>query len=200
MNREARRRLLDKARQTGILRPRDAEAMGISREYVRRLWQQGALVRIGRGLYALPDDTVAATHTLAQVAVRVPDAVICLISALSFHEVTTQISDRVWIALDHKARKPALAYPRIELIRMSGHGLTHGVQTHKVGSVEVKVFSPAKTVADCFKYRNRVGLDVAIEALREVWTRRLSTMDELWEAARACRVSRVMRPYLESVA
>ena len=173
--------------------------MGIPREYVRRLWLRGHLVRVGRGLYALPDDTVAATDTFAQVAVRVPEAIICLISALSFHKITTQVSDRVWIALAHKARKPALAYPRIELIRMSSRGLSHGVETHRVGSVEVKVFSPAKTVADCFKYRNRVGLDVAIEALREVWTRRLATMDELWEAARACRVAEVMRPYLESV-
>lgn len=197
---DARNRILERVRRTGILRPRDVEAMGLPREHVRRLWQRGVLVRIGRGLYALPGDTVAAGQTFAQVTARVPNAVICLISALSFHGVTTQVSDRVWIALGHKARKPTLDYPRIELIRMSGDGLTYGIESHRVGGVEVRVFSPAKTVADCFKYRNKVGLDVALEALRETLSSRRATVDGLWEAAGVCRVTNVMRPYLEAIA
>jgi predicted transcriptional regulator of viral defense system len=162
------------------------------------MYEGGELTRIGRGLYALPGDAAAGAQTLALVAARIPGAVVCLVSALAFHNVTTQVSDRVWIAVGHRARRPALSYPPIELVRMSEATLSYGVERHNIGGVAVSVFSPAKTVADCFKYRNRVGLDVAIEALRDVWQRRLCTVDELEEAARMCRVSRVMRPYIEA--
>jgi len=162
------------------------------------MYSDGQLVRIGRGLYSLPGDSKAGAQTLAHVAARVPGSVVCLVSALSFHNVTTQVSDRIWIAVGHRARRPVMPYPPIELVRMSEATLSYGVEQHNIGGVAVNVFGPAKTVADCFKYRNRIGLDVAIEALRDVWRRRLCTVDELEEAARVCRVSRVMRPYIEA--
>jgi len=198
-NQSPRHTIEESARRYGLLRPRDVEALGVHRQHVQRMYESGQLVRLGRGLYALPGDSAASAHTLAQVTARVPKAVVCLISALAFHDVTTQVSDRVWIAVGHRARRPSITYPPIEVVRMSEATLMYGVERHDIGGVGVNVFTPAKTVADCFKYRNRVGLDVAIEALRDAWQRRKCTVDELWEAAQVCRVSRVMRPYIEAI-
>lgn len=186
------------AQRNGLLRPRDVEALGVPRQYVQRMYERGQLTRIGRGLYALPGDPAAGAQTLAQVGARVPGGVVCLVSALAFHHMTTQVSDRVWVAIGQRARRPAMTYPRLEVVRMSEATLSSGVERHDIGGVETRVFTAAKTVADCFKYRNRVGLDVAIEALRDGWRNRKFTMDELWEAARVCRVARVMRPYIEA--
>ncbi len=194
----ARERIRVAAGQAGLLRARDVRALGLHREYLRRMCHDGLLTRIDRGIYALPNDDVAATHTLARISVRAPGAVVCLLSALAFHGVTTQVSDRVWIAIAHKARRPALSYPPIELVRMSGATLSYGAEQHVIQGTTIRVFSPAKTVADCFKYRSRVGLAVAIEALREIWRHGLATTDELFDAARVCRVTRVMRPYIEA--
>ena len=198
-NQSPRYTIEESARRYGLLRPRDVEALGVHRQHVQRMYENGQLVRLGRGLYALPGDSAAGAQTLAQVTARVPKAVVCLISALAFHDMTTHVSDRVWIAVGHRARQPSIIYPPIEVVRMSGATLTYGVERHDIGGVGVNVFTPAKTVADCFKYRNRVGLDVAIEALRDAWQRRKCTADELWEAAQVCRVSRVMRPYIEAI-
>ena len=143
---------------------------------------------------------VTANHTLAQVGRRVPGGVFCLLTALRFHELTTQAPADVWIALPEKARKPKLDYPRLRVARFSGAALTEGIETHRLEGVEVRVYSAAKTVADCFKYRNKVGVDVAVEALRDFSRRHRGGATELARYARICRVSRVMQPYLDAIA
>jgi predicted transcriptional regulator of viral defense system len=196
---DRKERILELAKQMGLIRPRDVEATGIHREYLLRLYRKGDLERVGRGLYALPGTQTSESISLAEVAKRVPNAVICLISALQYHNLTTQIAERVWIAVENKRWEPTFDYPPLEIVRLSGRAFSFGVEERKVDKVTVKVYSPAKTVADCFKFRNKIGLDVALEALRETWRSRKATMDELWEAAKVCRVANVMRPYLEAV-
>ena len=196
---DRRRMILDLAEQAGLIRPRDVEGAGIHREYLLRLYRKGELIRVGRGLYALPGAQTSASLTLAEVAKRVPGAVICLLSALEFHALTTQIAHCVWIAIERKTWKPTFEYPPLAVVRLGGSAFSFGVENHEVDRVTVKIYSPAKTVADCFKFRNKIGLDVAMEALRETWRSRKATIDELWEAAKVCRVASVMRPYLEAV-
>jgi predicted transcriptional regulator of viral defense system len=191
--------ILQLARERGLIRPRDVEEAGIPREYLLRLYRTGMLIRIGRGLYTLPDSQSSESLSLAEVSKRTPNAVICLISALQFHRITTQIAHRVWIAIEHKSWEPAYEYPPLEIVRLSGAAFSFGIENHAVDRVDVKIYNPAKTVADCFKFRNKVGLDVALEALRETWKSRKATMEELWESAKVCRVANVMRPYLEAV-
>ena len=196
---DRKRKILELAEQMGLIRPRDIEQMGISREYVLRLYRNGELIRVGRGLYALPGAQTSEALSLAEVAKRVPNAVICLISALEFHGLTTQIAHRVWIAIENKKWEPTFDYPPLEIVRLTGHAFNFGVIEQEVDHVTVKVYNPAKTVADCFKFRNKIGLDVALEALRETWRNRKATMDELWESAKVCRVAKVMRPYMEAI-
>jgi predicted transcriptional regulator of viral defense system len=183
----------------GVLRARDLARMGLSRQRIQRLLQQGALVRVGRGLYSRPDAAVTENHTLAQVCARVPHGVICLLSALQFHHLTTQNPWQVWLLVESHARTPKLDYPPLRIFRASGEAFTAGVAEHEIESVVVRVTNIAKTVADCFKYRNKVGLDVALEALRECLRYRRATVSELTRYARICRVERVMRPYLEAM-
>ncbi len=187
------------ARRMGIIRPRDVEAAGIPREYLRRLYLRGELKRIGRGLYALPDALSSEFLTLAIVSKRMPGAVICLLSALQFHNLTTQVPHRVWIAIENRRWEPNFEYPPVEVVRFTGDAFSFGVEKHEVNHVPIKVYNPAKTVADCFKFRNKIGMDVAMEALRETWQSNKATMDQLWEAAEVCRVANVMRPYLEAM-
>lgn len=186
-------------RVRGVLRPRDLDAYGIPREYLRRMQDRGIIERIGRGLYVLPGRQVTEHHTLVHVAKRIPAAVFCLLSALRFHDLTTQSPYEVWIAIGPKAWRPRADGPKIRVLRFSGAALTEGVETHTIEGVTVKVYGVAKTVADCFKFRNKVGLDVALEALRESWRQRRASMDDLWLYAKVCRVSNVMRPYLEGL-
>jgi len=155
---------------------------------------------VGRGLYIPADALATVHHRLAEASKRVPNGIICLISALRFHDLTTQVPHEVWMAISEKARRPRGDYPPLRIVRFSGASLDYGVLTQKVEGVAVRVFDPAKTVADCFKYRNKIGLDVALEALRDCYRQRKATMDELWKAAKVCRVARVMQPYLESIA
>ena len=192
-------RILELARQMGIIRPRDVEAEGIHREYLLRLYRAGELVRVGRGLYVLPGAQTSEAVSLAEVAKRVPSAVVCLISALQFHNLTTQIAHRVWIAIENKKWEPKFDFPPLGLVRFTGRAFSFDIEEYEVNRVSVKVYSSAKTVADCFKFRNKIGMDVAIEALRETWSSRKATIDELWEAAKVCRVANVMRPYLEAI-
>jgi len=196
---DRKQKILELARQMGLIRPRDVEAAGVHREYLLRLYRNGELIRVGRGLYSLPDGQTSESLSLAEVAKRVPNAVICLVSALGFHHLTTQIAHSVWIAIENKKWEPTFEYPSLEIVRFSGSAFSFGVEDHEVDRITVKIYSPAKTVADCFKFRNKVGLDVALEALRETWRSRKATMDELWEAAKVCRVANVMRPYLEAI-
>jgi len=191
--------VIERVRRAGVLRPRDLEAVGISGTNLPRLAAAGQLVRVGRGLYALPESLTSAQHTLAVVSVRIPHGVICLVSALRVHGLTTAAPRRVWVAIDPKAWKPRVQDLPVEIVRFSGEALTEGVEHHEIDAVQVPVYGAAKTVSDCFKYRNKIGLDLAIEALRECWERRLCTADELLQFARINRVANVMRPYMESL-
>src|SRR5450432_1096024 len=187
-------------RAQGVVRPRDVAGQGVSRTRIQRLTESGTLERVGRGLYVPAGTRITEHHTLAEAAKRVPGGVVCLLSALSFHRMTTQSPHEVWLAVDVKARKPKTDWPPLRIVRFSGEARTFGVETHVIEGVEVRITSRAKTVADCFKYRNKIGVDVAVEALREYLGKRGRSMDELQRAADACRVGRVMRPYIEALA
>jgi predicted transcriptional regulator of viral defense system len=187
-------------RRLGVARPGDLEARGIPRGRIYRLVRQRLVERKARGLYVASDHAPTAEHSLVQVARKVPKGVICLLSALQYHELTTQLPHEVWVAIPEKARRPRIGYPPLRVVRFSGPALSQGVETHDIEGVGVRITSVAKTLADCFKYRNKIGLDVALEALREAWRERKTTMDEIDRFARICRVERVMRPYLEALA
>lgn len=191
-------RILALAKRQPLVRPRDVEARGIARESLLRLFRQGLLVRQARGVYALPDSPVTEHHSLAIAAKRTPGGVICLLSALRFHGLTTQDPHEVWMAIDFKAHKPSAASPALRVVRFSGPALLEGIEHHTLEGVRVPVYSAAKTVADCFKYRNKLGVDVAIEALRDALRARKTTVDEIHRFAKVCRVANVIRPYLES--
>ena len=190
-------RLIEKM---GLARPRELEAHGVSRVQLARLVKEGLVIRQARGIYVVPGHTPTETHALAQVAKRVPDAVFCLFTALRFHDLTTQLPSEVWIALPEKARRPRLDYPRLRVARFSGAALTDGIEEHRAEGVVIRVYSAAKTVADCFKYRNKVGIDVAVEALRDFTRKYRGGANDLARFARICRVSRVMQPYLDAIA
>ena len=193
-------KVLELVKKAGVLRPRDLEPYGIPRVYLSRLHRAGKLQRIGRGLYVLPGTNVSEHRSLAEACKRIPNGVICLLSALRFHELTTQSPSEVWPAIGEKAWRPRVDYPPLRIVRFSSVAFESGIEEYQVEGVTVPVFTPAKTVADCFKYRNKIGLDVAIEALRECWRSKRCTMDELWKYAKVCRVQNIMRPYLESIA
>lgn len=192
--------VLDLARKAKILRVQDLSEKGIHPEHLRRLYQRGLLVRLGRGVYMLSNASISANFSLAEVAKKVPRGIICLLSALRFHEIGTQSPFEVWIALDRKAARPRVDNPRLRVMRFSEAAFYSGVDSHKIDGVTVRLYCPAKTVADCFKYRNKIGIDVAIEALRECRRRRKCNFDDLWKYAKICRVANVMRPYLEAIA
>lgn len=197
--RTAEERARQLIQEVGVLRPRDLAAQGIPRRYASRLAQHGLLERVDRGLYAAADGDIHEYQTLAEVSRRISRGVICLLSALRFHDLTTQAPFEVWVMVDDHAYVPRATQLPVRVIYASGAMLTEGVEEHRIQGVPVRVTSPAKTIADCFKYRSKVGLDVALEALRETWRERRATMDELWHYAQVCRVARVMRPYLESL-
>jgi len=155
--------------------------------------------RVGRGLYRLAQAETSEYITLAEAAKLVPNGVVCLLSALSFHGLTTQIPHEVWMAIDVKARRPKVAGVPLRIVRFSGKALTAGVEIHRIDGVPVKITCLAKTVADCFKYRNKIGLDVALEALRECRRQRKCSLEDLWHYAKICRVANVMKPYLEAI-
>ena len=192
-------RTLKLIKKAGVLRPRDLDEHGISRQYLRILEQAGKVRRSGRGLYVMEGAPVTENHTVAEACKRVPHGVICLITALRLHGLTTQLPHEIWMAIDRKARKPSVDYPPLRIVRFSGAALTSGIEERKIDGVPVRVYDPAKTVADCFKYRNKIGLDVAIEALRDCRRRKKASMDQLWAAAKVCRVANVMQPYVEAV-
>jgi predicted transcriptional regulator of viral defense system len=183
----------------GVLRSRELESRGLSRVDLARCVEDGALVRVGRGLYACPDYAPSEHHSLVLVAKRVPDAIFCLLTALRFHELTTQSPHEVWIALNENARKPRLEYPKLRVARFSQASLAAGVEQHRVEGVTIRVYSAAKTVADCFKYRNKVGIDLAVEALRDYTRKHRGGANELARYAKICRVARVMQPYLDAI-
>jgi predicted transcriptional regulator of viral defense system len=187
-------------RRLGVVRAADLEAHGIPRWRLYQLQREGEVERQARGVYVARNHPLTADHTLAQVAKRVPSGVICLLTALRFHELTTQLPAEVWLALPGKARRPHLDYPRLSVVRFSGPALTEGVESHRIEGVEVRIYSAAKTVADCFKYRNKIGIDVAVEALRDFSRRQRGGATALAHFAQICRVTRVMQPYLDAIA
>jgi predicted transcriptional regulator of viral defense system len=193
-------RLLTLIRSLGVVRPRDLAGQGIPRTMLARLVAEGVLARPSRGMYVLAEADVTEHHDLVQACKRVPHGVVCLLSALRFHRLTTQAPFEVWLGIDRKARLPRVDHPPLRIVRFSGMGLTVGVEKHTVEGVRVRVTSPARTVAECFAYRATVGLDVALEALRECLRERRATTEELYRAAKARRMANVMRPYLESLA
>ena len=193
-------KVLALVREAGIFRPRDLVPHGIPRTALRRLEKRGKVRRIARGLYELAEPDPTEYVDLMAVCKRVPKGVVCLISALNFHGLTNQMPYEVWLAIDVKAHKPKIEHPPVRIVRFSGDALTFGVEAHHIEGVQIRVTSPAKTVADCFKYRNKVGTDVAAEALGTFRRSRKGRMDDLWDAAEVCRVTNVMRPYLESIA
>lgn len=193
-------RLIRHAERRGLVRPRDLNSLGVSRTTFQRLVDQGQLVRRARGLYVLPDHEPSEHTDLAGVAARVPHAIVCLLSALRFHGLTTQNPLQVWLMIDRKARRPALSEPRLRVVRASGTPLTQGVVHHRIEGVRVSITNPAKTVADCFRYRRTIGTDVAIEALRDCRRQKQATIDELHRYAKIDHVASIMRPYLETLA
>src|ERR1035437_7355360 len=192
-------RTIQYVRQHGIVRPRDIEAIGVPREYILRLHRQGKLNRTGRGIYTLPDAAITERHSYAEVAKRVPEAVLCLLSALAFHEFTTQSPASVWIALGKGARKPAILSPSLRVVRLTEPSLSEGVEKHTAEGVPVRVYSAAKTVADFFTFRNKIGLDIAIEALKGCLRQKKSTINDIYRYAKICRVGNVIRAYMESL-
>jgi predicted transcriptional regulator of viral defense system len=193
-------RLIEFIDKKGLIRPRDLNGSGIPKNYLSRLVQREKVYKLGRGLYTT-DLSLPSEHlSLLEVSHKIPKAVICLLSALQFHEIGVQMPSEVWIALDVKAWAPKIQYPPVRIVRFSGEALRFGVEEHDIQGGKIRVCSPAKTVADCFKFRHKIGGDVAIEALKECLRNKKATVDELWEAAKVCRVANVMRPYMEALA
>jgi predicted transcriptional regulator of viral defense system len=187
-------------RRAGTARSRELVVAGVTRSELSRMVLAQQLVRVARGLYALPDYQSGEHGALVTVAKRAPDVLFCLLTALRIHDLTTQAPFEVWIAIGNKAHPPRLDYPPLRTMRFSDAALAAGVETHRVDGVPIRVTNVAKTVADCFKFRNKIGLDVALEALREARRAKKASADELWRYARVNRVTNVMRPYLEAVA
>jgi predicted transcriptional regulator of viral defense system len=186
-------------RNGGILRTRDAAERGVHYSTLYGMRDAGLLDTLSRGVYRLADLPGPSKHDVVTVAARVPSAILCLVSALDFHEIGTQIPASVSVAIGLRDRHPQLDYPPVRVFRMSGRALTSGVEQHMVDGTTVRVFGVAKTVADCFKFRNKIGLDVAIEALREVVRSRKATPAEIMEFAEIDRVAKTVRPYLEAM-
>ncbi len=193
-------KVLDVAHELGMVRPQDIVTLGIHPMYLQRLYERGELVRLSRGVYVLADADYSQNILLAEACKRVPHGVVCLLSALQFHNLGTQNPHQIWMAIHPKKSIPQLEYPPLRIVRFSGPFLSEGVEAHKTSDGQVNVYSIAKTVADCFRYRNKIGLEVALEALRECRRERRATLDDLWHFAAVDKVSTVMRPYLESVA
>ena len=189
---------LELLRAKRLVRAHEFAQLGVAGETLQQLLRTGVVVRISRGLYAAPDRELTEHDQLAQLAIKHPRLVFCLLTALQIHGLTTQSPHQVWVAISPNARAPRVEYPPLRIVRLSDPGL--GLEQITLdGVVHIPVTSVAKTVADCFKFRNKIGLDIALEALRDAWRQKKVTMDELWEWARLCRVANVMRPYLESL-
>ena len=189
--------IIELARQQGAIAAADLATTGIAREYLPRMAHKGLIQRIARGRYRLPDTEITEHHDLALFAAQVPNGVVTLISALSFHNIGMQIPHQIWVAVKAHGRAPKLDYPPLRYHYYSGAAYELGIEYHKIEGVAVKVYSPAKTVVDCFRLRSKVGLDVALEALKEGWQARRFGADELMQLATTCRIANVIRPHFE---
>ncbi|MEO7941015.1 MAG: type IV toxin-antitoxin system AbiEi family antitoxin domain-containing protein [Burkholderiaceae bacterium] len=192
-------RVLELVAQKGLLRASDLNAIDAPRVVLTRLSAAGLLNRIGRGLYRLPDAQVSEFESLGTIATKVPQAVFCLLTALQFHELTTQLPRQVWIAMPRGSHPPRIDYPPLKMVQFTGAAYAAGVEEVERDGVKLRVYGVAKTVADCFKHRNKIGLDVALEALKDARSRNKASVDDIWRYAKVCRVANVMRPYLESI-
>ncbi len=182
-----------------LVRPKELEVLGLSRIQLRALVDEGVLQKTQRGLYTAKNFPYEAHVSLAEVAARSSKAVICLLTALKFHELTTENPSDVYVMLPVGSQRPRITNPRLDVSWASPLAYASGIEEHVICGVAVKITSPAKTVVDCFKYRSKVGINVAIEALRDAWHKRLVTTDELWKHAKINRMTNVMRPYLDSI-
>lgn len=194
-----RSRVLKLARRPQGVTAREVAAAGIHRQVLTRLVAAGEIERIARGIYRHPERSITESHGLAVVSAAVPHSVVSLLSALQFHEIGTQLPSEVWIAIERRARRPAIHYPPLRIVRTSGAAFTEGVESHRIEGRTVRIYGVAKTLADCFKYRNKIGLDVAIEALKDVIQGKRTSIDDLIHFAEVCRVRKIMRPYMESI-
>lgn len=192
-------RILDVANRQSVFRAGDISDVAEPRAALSRMVARGELVRIGRGLYSLTNVDIGENHSLAEAAMRYPGGVICLISALYFHGIGTQLPYETWMMRKDRRMAPNKKFP-VRFVYCTGAVFSFGVERHYIEGTEVSVYTPAKTIADCFKYRNKIGFDVAIEALQEGWRAKLFDMDELWAAVKACRVQRTIQPYVEMLA
>jgi len=192
-------RILDLARQKVLLRASDLDAIGAPRVVLTRLTAAGLLQRVARGLYRLPDAQVSEFESMVTIATKAPQAVFCLLTALQFHELTTQLPRQVWIAMPRGSHPPRLDYPPVKMVQFTGDAYSAGIEEVERDGIKLRVYNVAKTVADCFKHRNKVGLDVALEALKDARSRNRASVDDIWRFAKVCRVANVMRPYLESI-
>ena len=193
-------RVLGLASQKGLLRASDLDAIDAPRVVLTRLTAAGLLEKIGRGLYRLPDSQGSEHESLVTVATKVPQAVFCLLTALQFHELTTQLPRQVWIAMPRGSHAPRFDYPPIKMVQFTGDAYTAGVEEVERDGAKLRVYGVAKTVADCFKHRNKIGVDVALEALKDALSQGRASFDDLWRSAKVCRVANVMRPYMDAVA
>lgn len=192
-------KILEILNGSAFLRSRDLEKLGLPRTALMRLVRKGEVVRAQRGLYMKPGGPETEHISLLEVAKKVPGGVICLLTALRFHGIGTQEPYQVWIAIGRKSAKPRISNPRLRIFRFSKASLFYGAEEHRILGTTLRITNPAKTVADCFKYRNKVGLDVAIEALREGFRDRRFSPDELYRAALVCRIWKVIKPYAEAM-
>jgi len=191
--------VIDLARKLGTIRINDLLERGIHPEFVRRLVSKNVFVRSARGLYSLAESEITEHHSFAIIGKRIPKGVVCLTSAIRFHNIGTQLPRKIWLALEKGSAQPRLSYPPLSIVRFSGPAFSEGIEEHKIEGVTVKIYSPAKSVADCFKFRNRIGLEAAIEAARESLNERKATSDQIYHYAKICRVWNVMKPYLEAL-
>lgn len=198
-NRTQTQRVLALARQKGMLRPSDLVGVGVARVVLTRLTASDQLEKVARGLYRLPQTQTSEYESLITVAIKVPQAVICLLTALQFHELTTQLPRQVWIAMPRGSHPPTIDYPPLKMVQFAGQAYTEGIELFERDQVTLRVYGVAKTIADCFKHRNKIGIDVALEALKDARARKKVSANDLWHFAKICRVANVMRPYLEAL-
>ncbi len=192
-------RVLDLLGQKGMLRPSDLDTIGAPRVVLTRMTAAGLLEKVGRGLYRLPNSSSSEHESLVTIAAKVPQAVFCLLTALQFHELTTQLPRQIWIAMPRGSHTPKIDYPPIKMVQMTGEAYSAGIEVFERDQVKLSVYSVAKTVVDCFKHRNKIGMDVALEALKDARAKKKASADDLWRYAKICRVANVMRPYLEAI-
>ncbi len=185
--------------QQGMVKTATLIKLGVTRSYLNKMKTQGLLTQPSHGYYSLPQRAVSEYHGLIDVSVAIPGSIICLLSALQFHRLTTQNPFKIWIAISRGDRSPSFNGVPLAILRYSPASFAEGIECHSLEGVTVRVFNIAKTVADCFKYRNKIGIDVALEALKECLQKRMCTIDELWRYARICRVGNIMRPYMEAL-